>query len=327
MLVQISYSGKSTAPGSLAIWTHHLKNLRFVDWDDAEYRGKAIKMGAGVEAREALSFAATHSRTVITGTCPTVGIAGGYIQGGGHSPLSSKYGLAADHALEFEVIDARGNYLVANQNQNADLFWALRGGGGGTFGVVLSVTVATFPDEPTTAMTLSFNSTGLSPETYFSLVTSFHETTLSFTAAECSALWTFDAASFSMTPMTCPGKTADETEALVQPFISRLDVNGVKYHRQILPFPTYHEYHTAVWSSYERGSAGSMVGGSWFVPRTTLEDPVGREDFTAVAQKLLDNGAFFLMLAWQMKNPAAGLKATSATPRWREMLIDVVVGL
>jgi FAD/FMN-containing dehydrogenase len=58
----------------------------------------------------------------------SVGYAGGFIQGGGHGPLSSLYGLAADDALEFEVITTTGKVLTASPSQNVDLFWALRGG-------------------------------------------------------------------------------------------------------------------------------------------------------------------------------------------------------
>jgi len=55
-----------------------------------------------------------------------VGFAGGYIQGGGHGPLTSLYGMAADQALEFEAVTAKGEFVTANADMNPDLFWALR---------------------------------------------------------------------------------------------------------------------------------------------------------------------------------------------------------
>lgn len=55
------------------------------------------------------------------GTCPTVGIVGGYTQGGGHSILSSSYGVAADNVLEWEVVTVDGRHLTATPTQNADL--------------------------------------------------------------------------------------------------------------------------------------------------------------------------------------------------------------
>lgn len=63
-------------------------------------------------------------------TDQTVGVAGGYVLGGGHSPLSSVYGLAADQVLAMEVVLPDGRFTTVTHETNPDLFWALRGGGG-----------------------------------------------------------------------------------------------------------------------------------------------------------------------------------------------------
>src|SRR4029077_5871364 len=73
------------------------------------------------------------------------GAAGGFMQGGGFGSWSKKFGIAAASMLEAEVVTADGKLLVANRCQNQDLFWALRGGGGGTFGIVTRVTLRTHP--------------------------------------------------------------------------------------------------------------------------------------------------------------------------------------
>jgi hypothetical protein len=65
----------------------------------------------------------------VSGECSTVGLAGGYTRGGGHSALMSKYGLGADQVLEWEVVTADGKLCVANRKRNNDLYWALSGGG------------------------------------------------------------------------------------------------------------------------------------------------------------------------------------------------------
>lgn len=134
------YNGKSTGAGSIGIWTHHLKDIKIVDYSSPHYTGKAIKVGAGVQGFEAYDAANASGLAVVGGECPTVGLAGGYTQGGGHSALSSKYGLAADQTLEFEVVDGTGTFLRANRMQNSGMFWALSGGGGGTYGVVREAT-------------------------------------------------------------------------------------------------------------------------------------------------------------------------------------------
>jgi len=75
----------------------------------------------------------------------TVSPAGGYIQGGGHSVFSPIYGLAADNVLQYSVVLANGSYVVANLDSFPDLFWALRGGGAGSWGVIIDATLRTFP--------------------------------------------------------------------------------------------------------------------------------------------------------------------------------------
>src|SRR5262245_31204128 len=94
-----------------------------------------------------------------TNCMKTVGFAGGYIQGGGHGPLASLHGMAADQALAFEVITADGVYRTADSRENTDLYWALKGGGPSTFAVIVSVTVKTFPETPSAGAILRINST------------------------------------------------------------------------------------------------------------------------------------------------------------------------
>ena len=68
--------GKSTGAGALAIWTHHLKKIEFLDYKSSYYIGKAIKMGAGVQGFEAYAAADKEGLNVVGGECPTVGLAG-----------------------------------------------------------------------------------------------------------------------------------------------------------------------------------------------------------------------------------------------------------
>lgn len=86
-----------------------------------------------------------HNRTVVSGSSPTVGAAGGFCTGGGNGVLSKHHGLCVDNVLQYKVITADGELRVANAYQNQDLFWALRGGGPGTFGVVVEAVMRTHP--------------------------------------------------------------------------------------------------------------------------------------------------------------------------------------
>ena len=86
----------------------------------------AISVAAGHRMGEIYEAAAEHDSTVIGGDDAEVGI-GGYLTGGGHSPLSGQYGLAADNVLELEVVTPSGDITILNQCSHPDLFFAFRG--------------------------------------------------------------------------------------------------------------------------------------------------------------------------------------------------------
>jgi len=146
------YLGRSNARDSLLVWTHKMRRVTLHEafvargCPDPQAGVPAVSVEAGtrwLEAYEAVTV--QHGRYVQGGGCTTVGAAGGFMQGGGFGSWSKKYGIAAASMLEAEVVTADGKLRVANTCQNQDLFWALRGGGGGTFGVVTRVTLMTHP--------------------------------------------------------------------------------------------------------------------------------------------------------------------------------------
>lgn len=143
------YVGRSSAGNALSIWTHHLQGLQ--THDSFRPRGCGIKInspavtvGAGTQMMTLYTHLNTLNLTIVGGGGQSVSV-GGYLTGGGHSLLSARYGLAADQVLEIEMVTPTGSLVVANECQNKDLFYAMRGGGGGTFGVMTSVTMLTHP--------------------------------------------------------------------------------------------------------------------------------------------------------------------------------------
>lgn len=150
-----SHNAKSTGAGALSAWMHNLKDIEIKDYSDAHYTGKAAKLGTGVQGIKAYRAAHTQELGMVSGECSSVGITGGYSQGGGHSALGSRHGLGADQVLEWEVMDGTARLLVANREQNSDLYWTLSGGGGGTYGVAWSMTSKAHPDGPVSGLNLS----------------------------------------------------------------------------------------------------------------------------------------------------------------------------
>jgi FAD/FMN-containing dehydrogenase len=104
--------------------------------------GTAIVQG-GATAADVVAAAAPHGLAAVTGNCGAVGMAG-LTLGGGYGPLTPKFGLALDNLLAAEVVLHDGTLVTADAENNTDLFWALRGGGG-NFGVVTSMRIRLHP--------------------------------------------------------------------------------------------------------------------------------------------------------------------------------------
>ncbi|MGD9882656.1 MAG: FAD-binding protein [Reyranella sp.] len=141
-----SYQGTSNAPDSLLLWTRRMDGIEL--HDDFVGQGcnappqPAVSLGAGVVWLRAYDAASRAGRYVQGGGCTTVGVAG-LIQSGGFGTFSKRYGMAAAGLIEAEVVTADGQVRIANACTNPDLFWALKGGGGGSFGVVTRITLRT----------------------------------------------------------------------------------------------------------------------------------------------------------------------------------------
>mmetsp|Transcript_9647 Transcript_9647/g.19623 ORF Transcript_9647/g.19623 Transcript_9647/m.19623 type:complete len:561 (+) Transcript_9647:197-1879(+) len=116
------------------IRTSLLKNMTMVTED-------SVKLGAGLTFSEVQDFLAPN-RFVASGWSVTVGILGWSI-GGGHGPHAPSNGLGVDNVLSFDIVTADGSLLTCDENNNKDLFWAVRGGGGSTWGVITSITLRT----------------------------------------------------------------------------------------------------------------------------------------------------------------------------------------
>ncbi|PGH10938.1 hypothetical protein AJ79_05184 [Helicocarpus griseus UAMH5409] len=143
--------GRSSGEGSFSIWTHNLKGK---EWHkDFVPRNAptgtpgipAVTLQAGEQLLDVYEAAHEQGVIVVLGSAQTVGGAGGYLIGGGHSPFAHFYGLATDNLLEVNLVDAKGRYKTINKYTDPEYFYALRGGGGNSWGVVVSVTLKTHP--------------------------------------------------------------------------------------------------------------------------------------------------------------------------------------
>ena len=144
-----SYLGCSSAPDSLLIWTRAMNEVTVHDafkplgCEKTCEAVPAVSVGGGaiwIDVYHAVSV--VGARYVQGGACTEVGVAG-LVQGGGFGSLSQGFGTAGASLLEAEVITADGKIRTVNARRDPDLFWALKGGGGGNFAVVTRVTLKT----------------------------------------------------------------------------------------------------------------------------------------------------------------------------------------
>ncbi len=218
------YLGKSTGAYSLTVWTHHMKSLELIrNYWTAGYVGPAIKMGAGVEGIEAYNYAHGNGLVVVGANCPTVGLAGGFTQGGGHGPLVSRFGLGADQALEFDVVIGTGELLVANAQSNPDLFWALRGGGGSTYGIVVSMTVKAHPDEFVSLAYLTVLNNGTNADAIYTAMSTFFQALPRVVDAGVWLTWIAAPSGFLISPAFAPGLHPADLDSLLHSTLAKLD--------------------------------------------------------------------------------------------------------
>jgi FAD/FMN-containing dehydrogenase len=125
-----SYLGWGTCDNGLVI---DLSLMRAISIDATK---RVARAGGGVLAYDLVARAGRHHLAPVTGDCPTVGISG-LTLGGGLGWLSGKHGAACDNLISADLITAEGRSIVASEDRNPDLFWAIRGGGG-NFGIATS---------------------------------------------------------------------------------------------------------------------------------------------------------------------------------------------
>jgi hypothetical protein len=318
------FLGKSGGKDALSIWTHWMKDIEYIEkYDDSNlgYSGPAFKSGVGVQAFEIYKAAHEKGRVVVGGEGETVGVMGGYILGGGHSPLTGLYGTGADNVLSFEVVTAAGEFVVANSTSNTDLFWALRGGGGSTFGVATSVTVKAHPDLEVTASRFSFSSAKTGNETFWAAIRSYMDSWVANADAGTYTYWTLiptnGTFSFAFSPFLAPGKSKDEATALLQPWFNKLNELGVQFDPNITHFDNYYD----AWRSsfpLEAVQKPNVATGSRLFPRENFETAEKRQELFEHIKTSSEKNRVQVHFNMQAKDPANNDNAVNS--HWRPLV-------
>lgn len=325
------FSGKSGGAGSLSVWTHNLKDIAFMpSYEDSEYSGPAIKAAVGIQGYELYTAANQYGVIALGGECPTVGTMGGWIQRGGHSPGSSIWGMGADHALGFEVVTADGRFVTANKDTNPDLFWALRGGGGGTFGIVTSVIVKVFDDMPVTAASWKFStSPNVTDEAFSAGFRAYLET---FPSGADNRIYAYfqifniaGVKTFTMAPYFAIGKTLNQTQALLTTWLVRMNDLGIPVEPD---WKTYDGFYEAYNSSFPVEGVNNIgiITASRMFPRKNFEDAALFNATYNTLWKNIDSG--YALIAYNIAPTWAhgGSPDNAVNPAWRDTISYIITG-
>ncbi|OAL48077.1 FAD binding domain-containing protein [Pyrenochaeta sp. DS3sAY3a] len=318
------FLGKSGGKDALSIWTHWMKDIEYIEEyvdEKLGYSGPAFKSGVGVQAFEIYKAAHEKGRIVVGGEGETVGVMGGYIQGGGHSPLTGLYGTGADNVLAFEVVTAEGEFVVANSTSNTDLFWALRGGGGSTFGVATSVTVKAHPDLQVTASRFSISSKDTGNETFWSAIRSYVDSWVANADAGTYTYWvlipTNGTFSFSFSPFFAPGKSKEEATALLTPWFTTLKSLNITFDPNITHFDNYYD----AWRSsfpLEAVQKPNVATASRMFPRSNFETAEKRQELYEHIRTSSEKNRVQVHFNMQAKDSANNDNAVNS--HWRPMV-------
>ena len=276
----------------------------------------------------------------------SVGAAGGFIQGGGVGPLSTLFGTLADDALEFDVLTTQGTRVIASTTQNPNLFFALRGGvsepfpystwssldayilwsqGGGTYGIVWSVTVKTHPDMAVTGATVTFTPAEDGDiDKWYQGVEAWRQIQPSITAAGGYAQAVYQKGYFSLEPLFLPGSSdTRQIEAILAPFISRLTQLGLPFQSNVTSYGNFYSAYLGLWNPAVFAIQNAQLGGR-IIPKALYADGRRLQEYNGVMKDFILDGAGVYDLNMTPKDVQQNVPVLSA---WRSAQTYVAVYL
>ncbi|KAK7425325.1 hypothetical protein QQZ08_008222 [Neonectria magnoliae] len=329
------FLGKNTGEGALSIWTHNLNGIEVLtDYKSAggRYKGPAFKLGAGVMVHELYEAAEREGYTAVGGECRTVGVAGGYAVGGGHSPVSPIHGLGSDQILSVDIVTPDGRFVTADETQNKDLFWALRGGGPATWGVVTSMTVKVHEKIVFSGMTWVTTTTAMNitDDTFWKAIEAYWRRYPEFSAAKAYGYCRMSGLegggyAWRGLPFMVPGMKLTDFKKLVQPLLDDWAALGVD------PGVEFFE-HDGLYDTWTKHFPTSIVGnayartGSRLLPRKNWEDPELLNKTIQTVRSIVEDGAFLVHYNINADEPENSAES-SVNPAWREVMMFNIIGL
>ena len=296
------------------------------NYTSPSHSGPAVKFGAGVIAGEAYETVREAGYRIVAPECGLTGVTGGYVQSGGQSQLVTAYGLAADQVLEWEVVTPGGAYLIATPQNNTDLYWALAGGGGGTYGVVLSATFKAFPEGPvaggqmvvqTKNTTALWEAIGIWYNQGPSYMNNSRDNIQFFVTNETLTILAF----------LMPDQGASSIDNLLTTFIPELDRLGITYNLTTTDYPTYIDSFIASYGDLPYGDLcpNFPLISSRLIPRSTVLNPTANKNLMDVFRTITEDGTWWVGCSFlNVDDSPTSVRPThppnSVNPAWRNAI-------
>ncbi|KAF4219238.1 hypothetical protein CNMCM6805_006951 [Aspergillus fumigatiaffinis] len=320
--------------GKRRIWTHHMKDIQYHEnftprSCSSNRTHMAATLGAGVQDGELYAAMAKHNAIAVGGENNDVGVVG-WATGGGHGLATGVYGMGADNIIQAVIVTASGDILTANACQNEDIFWAIRGGGGGTFGVITSVTVNAYkmPSFAMTGIDISSKNDTFAGD-WYRLLARLHGEFPRLQDAGIHGYYTMSGAPMAFTLALFEYNTANSTsEAILKPLLEILEAANATatFTTSRLWIPSWYDF---VKNVPLFGSTGKMhdIRASRFIPERAVGD-------TELLARTLEAIAAPSPDLPGVTNPSISGAMTGSkkavdnalNPAWRDAIVHVITG-
>ncbi|KAL2881482.1 hypothetical protein SGCOL_003048 [Colletotrichum sp. CLE4] len=288
--------GRSDGFGGLEIWLRYFRNgitpqtsfQSSTVCAASGWTGSAMKLAGAYMWGESYAAAKENNVVVVGGGSSTVCSTGGWMQGGGHGPASHTFGLGADQVLEAELILANGTAVTVNACQHQDLYYAIRGGGPSSYGVVVSTTVKTYPQVTVAVQNLQFGAPiGTSKAAFLDALATLYTSIPELVEAGFAGYshWQVDGQSASFNNYTTTyehsiyvfNKTAAEAEAAGKSLLDKI----YKFNDTLFVNSSYVAFDD-YWTFFEKVSADNNPVGLMAASGSRLLDTEAVSNLTAV---------------------------------------------
>lgn len=228
--------------------------------------------------------------------------------------------------LEWEVVTAQGQHLTATPKQNSDLYWALSGGGGGTYGVVISLVIRTHPSEVIGGASLSFLSAGISNDTFWDAIAYWQSLQENLVDAGTTSLAVADTSSFFLIPFTAPGASVEQTTKFLAPFTNYLTAHNITYSLNVTSLP-FLDHYQAYTGPFPFGSAPTaQITGGRLIPRSVIKHNLPA--LTSAFRTIAETSPFaIVIISLNVGQPTRQkpLIPNAVLPAWRDALFTVLI--